>query len=150
MQQEKHIRDRVQYLHGTPETLVLEQQETYDAVMASEVIEHVADVELFVQSCAQLLKPGGTIVFSTINRTPRSYALAIVAAEYLLRLVPKGTHDWNRFITPEELTLVAEKNGLKIEEAAGIFYNPLLESFSLTKDLAVNYIMSASKKSSKL
>ena len=133
----------VQFIHGAAEDLV-KQGKTYDVVMALEVIEHVDNPSLFVELCAQLVKPNGTIIFSTLNRTWKSYAMGIIAAERLLRWVPVGTHDWHKFIKPSELARMAENAGLILRSAKGMVYNPRNNSFSVhPHDLDVNYFMVA-------
>eukprot|EP00897_Mesotaenium_endlicherianum_P002370 jgi/Mesen1/2160/ME000152S01246 len=134
----------IKYMAVTAEELV-EEGKVYDLVIASEVIEHVAEPEAFVQSLGALCRPGGGVAVSTINRTVRSHALAIVAAEYVLNLVPRGTHEWSKFVTPEELALMFRRSGLKMEELSGLFYNPINNTWSLFDDDAVNYIAFATK-----
>jgi 2-polyprenyl-6-hydroxyphenyl methylase/3-demethylubiquinone-9 3-methyltransferase len=98
-----------------------------------------------LNSICKLTKPGGTIILSTLNRTPKSYLLAIVAAEYVLNIVPRGTHEWQKFITPSEIAALLHKQGPKVQEAVGVEYNPLTERFTLTNDLGVNYMLFAVK-----
>jgi 2-polyprenyl-6-hydroxyphenyl methylase / 3-demethylubiquinone-9 3-methyltransferase len=117
----------------------------FDIVLAMEVVEHVADVDAFVAACAHAVKPGGLLVMATLNRTLRSYALAIVGAEYVLRWLPKGTHDWNRFVTPDELERAISDHGLVVEEAKGVVFNPLSGRWSLSSDTAVNYMVLAKR-----
>ena len=118
----------------------------YDIVLALEIIEHVSDIQSFVNSCAALIKPGGLIIFSTLNRTPKSFALGIVAAEYILRWVPRGTHNWKKFVRPSELSRAARNAGLSPDNINGLIYNPLTNTFSLSKtDIDVNYFMTALK-----
>ena len=111
-------------------------------MIASEVVEHVKALPAFFASLAALTRPGGAVLVSTLNRTPRSYALAVVAAEYVLRWVPPGTHDWSRFLTPEELAMLGEGagGGLTMEQLAGMVFNPLTGAWGLSADTAVNYI----------
>ncbi len=119
----------------------------YDVVLALEIIEHVDAIEAFVQSAASHVKKGGLIIFSTLNRTPKSFAIGIIAAEYLLRWLPRGTHDWNKFVKPSELAEQLEKNGYDIQNISGLIYNPLLDQFSISnRDIEVNYFLSASHK----
>jgi len=119
--------------------------ETFDIVLALEIIEHVADPAHFVESCAKLLKPGGLIIFSTLNRTPKSFALGIVAAEYILRWVPKGTHQWKKFIRPSELARLVRQTGLKPSNISGLTLNPITGEFQISNsDLDVNYFLAAS------
>jgi 2-polyprenyl-6-hydroxyphenyl methylase/3-demethylubiquinone-9 3-methyltransferase len=116
----------------------------FDVVVASEVIEHVADIASFLKTCRTLCKPGGLLFISTLNRTPKSYGLAIVAAEYILGLAPRGTHDWKKFIKPEELEPALEGAGFKSRSRSGIVFKPLLGAWSLSEsDLSINYIASA-------
>ncbi len=123
-----------------------EIKKTYDVVLALEIVEHVTNVEDFVTSCAKLLKPGGLIIFSTLNRTPKSFALGIMAAEYILRWVPRGTHSWQKFVKPSELAKAARAAGIQPKDITGMVYNPLQGEFVLSnKDVDVNYFMSASK-----
>jgi 2-polyprenyl-6-hydroxyphenyl methylase/3-demethylubiquinone-9 3-methyltransferase len=119
--------------------------ELFEAVLAMEVVEHVADLSLFVGQCAQLVKPGGILVVATINRTLKSFALAIVGAEYLLRWLPRGTHRWDKLVTPEELAAAIEEGGLTVIEQTGVIYNLLADRWQLSSDLDVNYMMSAQK-----
>jgi 2-polyprenyl-6-hydroxyphenyl methylase/3-demethylubiquinone-9 3-methyltransferase len=106
-----------------------------------EVIEHVPDPASLVKACAQLAKPGGEVFFSTLNRNPKAFLMAIVGAEYLMRLLPKGTHNYERFIKPSELRRWGIAAGLQFRDLAGINYSPLTGNFSLGEDVAVNYLM---------
>lgn len=117
----------------------------FDAIVASEVIEHVADRAAFLDALIAMLRPGGTLVLTTINRTRRSYAVAIVGAEYILRMVPRGTHDWNQFPTPQELETLLEERGMEVEPAVGFHYDPLNQRFDETADTRVNYGLVAHK-----
>jgi 2-polyprenyl-6-hydroxyphenyl methylase / 3-demethylubiquinone-9 3-methyltransferase len=118
---------------------------TFDVVLCLEVVEHVPDPAAFLETCAALVRPGGVLVLSTINRTLKSYALAIVGAEYILRWLPVGTHRWDRFITPAELEAHVHNAGLRVWETSGLFYNPLRDTWSLGTDTDVNYLMSTAK-----
>jgi len=119
----------------------------YDLVTALEIVEHVADVPLFLQSCAALVKPGGMLIVSTLNRTPKSFMLGIVAAEYILRWLPTGTHNWKKFLKPSEIATPLARSGLKVTDVRGLVYNPLTRQFSLSADdLDVNYFLTAVKK----
>lgn len=130
----------IEYLCGTAEDL----GKKYDVVLALEVIEHVSDPAEFVKTVAGLVKPGGIVIFSTLNRTAKSYALGIMAAEYLLQWVPQGTHSWKKFIKPSELAGFARQAGLKPQDVCGLIYHPLKGEFQLSKtDLDVNYFMAA-------
>jgi len=116
----------------------------YDVVLALEIIEHVSDVAQFVEECTRLVKPGGLIIFSTLNRTPKSFALGIVVAEHILRWVPKGTHNWRQFVQPAELAKHVRKNGFNVFDVCGLVYNPLKDSFKMCdRDLDVNYFLCA-------
>ncbi|MEQ8968560.1 MAG: bifunctional 2-polyprenyl-6-hydroxyphenol methylase/3-demethylubiquinol 3-O-methyltransferase UbiG [Azospirillaceae bacterium] len=116
----------------------------YDGVLALEIVEHVANVDDFLAALATLVRPGGVVVLSTLNRTARSFAMAIVGAEYVLRLLPRGTHDWRRFLRPSELAGGLRRNGLAPVDATGMVRDPLSGTWSLSdRDLAVNYLMSA-------
>jgi 2-polyprenyl-6-hydroxyphenyl methylase/3-demethylubiquinone-9 3-methyltransferase len=117
--------------------------ERFDIVLAMEVVEHVADVALFVTTCAAMVKPGGLLVMATINRTLKSYALAIVGAEYVLRWLPRGTHEWDRFVTPTELGDAIEQSGLVVSDRMGVWYNLLRDAWQTTSDLDVNYMLVA-------
>lgn len=118
----------------------------YDVVLALEIIEHVADIALFYDALAALVKPGGLLLLSTMNRTAKAFAMAIVGAEYVLRWLPRGTHDWNKFIRPSEMKDSLEKRGFADCQATGIIFSPLSGKFSLnTNDLDVNYLLSAQK-----
>ncbi|XP_024241948.1 ubiquinone biosynthesis O-methyltransferase, mitochondrial isoform X2 [Oncorhynchus tshawytscha] len=117
----------------------------FDAVVASEVVEHLADLETFTLCCNQVLKPGGSLFITTINKTQLSYALAIVAAEEVLRIVPSGTHDWDKFVSPMELERLLESNGFHVESIRGMLYNPLSGSWSWTESTSINYALHAVK-----
>ena len=113
---------------------------TFDVVVAMEVVEHVTDVEAFIRACATTVAPGGLLLLATINRTLRSFALAIVGAEYVLRWLPKGTHDWEKFVTPDELRDAVERAGLTGFRTRGMVFNPLERDWALSRDTAVNYL----------
>lgn len=134
----------VTYASETIEDVVA-RGETFDIVLAMEVVEHVADVPTFMNSCCAAVAPGGLLFMATLNRTMRSYALAIVGAEYILRWLPRGTHQWEKFVTPEELTAAAEAGGLDVLEVRGVTYNPLRDQWGLSRDTAVNYLMAATR-----
>jgi 2-polyprenyl-6-hydroxyphenyl methylase/3-demethylubiquinone-9 3-methyltransferase len=119
--------------------------ETFDVVLAMEVVEHVADVGLFVRHCAKMVKPGGIMVAATLNRTLKSFALAIVGAEYVLRWLPRGTHRWDKFVTPNELELALTQAGLRVSGETGVIYNPLADQWRLSSDTDVNYMLTAEK-----
>jgi len=134
----------VEYRNETVEA-VAARGEAFDMVLAMEVVEHVADVQAFVKACARVVKPGGCLAMATINRTLRSFALAIVGAEYVLGWLPKGTHEWDRFVTPDELTSAIEGAGFALSDLKGVVYNPLRDTWSLSGDTAVNYMLVASR-----
>jgi len=119
--------------------------ETFDLVLCLEVVEHVPDPAAFIRMCAGLVKPGGLLVLSTLNRTLKAWALAIVGAEYVLRWLPRGTHQWERFITPEELAGWVRAAGLGVSDVQGIVYNPLADRWSLSADTDVNYMLAAAR-----
>ena len=114
---------------------------SYDIVTCMEMLEHVPSPSSIINACATLTKPGGSIYFSTINRNPKAYMFAILGAEYLMKLLPKGTHDYSKFIKPSELDLWAREAGLKLQNIEGITYNPLTSMFRSSKDVDVNYMM---------
>jgi 2-polyprenyl-6-hydroxyphenyl methylase/3-demethylubiquinone-9 3-methyltransferase len=121
----------------------MDPRERFDIVLAMEVVEHVVDVGAFLDRCAAMLKPGGLMVVSTLNRNWKSFALGIVAAEYVLRWLPRGTHQWDKFVTPEELTHHLSRNKLAITEQTGVTYNPLADRWGLSSDMDVNYMVVA-------
>jgi 2-polyprenyl-6-hydroxyphenyl methylase/3-demethylubiquinone-9 3-methyltransferase len=137
----KTSRLAVDYRCVAAEELAAQRPGSFDLVTCLEMLEHVPDPAAVVAACAQLAKPGAPIVFSTINRNAKAYALAIVAAEYVLGLLPRGTHDYAKFIRPSELDRWARAAGLDVVEVRGIVYNPLLRSASLSDDCDVNYLM---------
>ena len=122
------------------EALAKQQPAGFDHVTCMEMLEHVPDAGSIIAACAALVKPGGSVFFSTLNRKPKAYLLAIVAAEHVLRMLPKGTHDYKTFIKPSELSRSARAAGLELQGMVGIEYNPFNKRFSLGKDIAVNYI----------
>ncbi|MCM2475176.1 bifunctional 2-polyprenyl-6-hydroxyphenol methylase/3-demethylubiquinol 3-O-methyltransferase UbiG [Rhizobium sp. CG5] len=115
--------------------------ETFDIVLNMEVVEHVADVEFFISTCASMVRPGGMMLISTINRTFKAAALAIVGAEYLLRWLPRGTHQYEKLVRPEELEAPVTKSGMEVVERIGVFFNPLQNQWNLSPDTDVNYMM---------
>ena len=134
----------IDYRNAAAEDLAREGA-AFDLVVNMEVVEHVADVPAFIDVCCALVRPGGAMAVATLNRTSRSYALAIVGAEYLLRWLPPGTHDWNRFVRPDELVEALATGGLRSTELTGVAYNPLSDSWRLTRDSDVNYMVFAVK-----
>ncbi len=133
------------YQHGALEHLDASHENMYDAVVAMEIIEHVADVKIFLTHCMRILKPGGILLIATLNRTPKSYALGIVAAEYILRWVPKGTHHWQKFLKPSEIAEELRPLGAQISKINGMVFKPLKNTWELNSDLSVNYILAATK-----
>jgi 2-polyprenyl-6-hydroxyphenyl methylase / 3-demethylubiquinone-9 3-methyltransferase len=121
----------------------MDVRERFDVVLAMEVVEHVSDVGVFLSRCAAMLKPGGLMVVSTLSRTWKSFAFAIVGAEYILRWLPRGTHRWDKFITPDELAKYLLDNRLVVSEQTGVVYSPLTDKWSLSSDTDVNYMVIA-------
>ena len=136
-QEEKDISYRV----TTAENLASEQPEFFDVVACLEVVEHVPDPSQLIAACSLLLKPSGQMFLSTLNRNPRSFVTAILGAEYIFNVLPKGTHEWNKFIKPSELEKYMRQAGVKLKESKGMFYNPIFHSANLNNDLGVNYMM---------
>lgn len=134
----------IDYREETVESVVT-RGERFDLVLAMEVVEHVADVRAFVSACCAVVQPGGLLVMATINRTLRAFALAIVGAEYVLGWLPKGTHQWDKFVIPDELTDALETSGLAVSDTRGVIYNPLNDQWSLARDTAVNYMVTAAR-----
>jgi 2-polyprenyl-6-hydroxyphenyl methylase / 3-demethylubiquinone-9 3-methyltransferase len=134
----------VDYRCTTAEALA-DAGEQFDAVLAMEVIEHVNDSDLFVQRCAELVRPGGLIIISTINRTIKSFAFAIIAAEYVLRLLPRGAHQWDRFLKPVEVKAMMESNGLMVLDVSGVTLNLFTGALQLSSDTDVNYILTGQR-----
>lgn len=119
--------------------------ERFDIVLNMEVVEHVDNVPLYMKSCADLVRPGGLMVSATLNRTARAFALAIIGAEYVLGWLPKGTHSYEKFLTPDELTALIERNGMKVTDRAGVVFNPLQDLWRQSRDMGVNYMLLAEK-----
>lgn len=138
----------VNYQLTSAEDLAKQEASCYDIVTCMEMLEHVPDPVSIVQACAALVKPGGHVFFSTINRNPKAYAFAVLGAEYLLNLLPKGTHDYAKFIKPSELASWGRKAGLVLEEQAGMSYNPLTKHYWLNDDVSVNYLVHMTKAAS--
>ncbi len=134
----------IDYRATTAEELVA-QGATFDAVLAMEVIEHVPDQARFVETAAALVRPGGLLIMSTLNRTLKSFALAIIGAEYVLKWLPKGTHKWERFVTPQELSGMMRRSGLRVIDRSGVVFNPLTSKWRLSSDADVNYFITAEK-----
>ena len=151
---EKNI--RIASLHAEKEDVKVEYQcisaeelaasdQQFDIVLNMEILEHIADVDSFLKASAALVKPGGTMLLATLNRTVKSYALAILGAEYILRWLPRGTHNWKKFLRPSEIEIHLRQQGMQLEEMKGVTYNPLNGAWSLSDDIDVNYMMLAKK-----
>jgi 2-polyprenyl-6-hydroxyphenyl methylase/3-demethylubiquinone-9 3-methyltransferase len=136
---------KVQYERVPVERLAQERPQAFDVVTCMEMLEHVPDPASVVEACARLVRPGGHIFLSTINRNPKSYLFAIIGAEYVLRLLPKGTHDFARFIRPSELDRWARAAGLETQNLTGMVYNPLTQEYRLSPDVHVNYLVCCRK-----
>ncbi|WP_347265728.1 bifunctional 2-polyprenyl-6-hydroxyphenol methylase/3-demethylubiquinol 3-O-methyltransferase UbiG [Paracoccus sp. (in: a-proteobacteria)] len=133
----------IDYRTCTAEALAAEEH-SYDVVMALEIVEHVADPAQFIATCRDLVAPGGMLIVSTLNRTAKSFGAAIIGAEWIMRWLPRGTHEWHRFITPDELAQMAAGAGLRVVDRCGMVFNPLGWRWSLShRDLSVNYAMTA-------
>ena len=135
----------VRYRPIAAEDLAKEEPEQYDVVTCMEMLEHVPDPSSVVQACASLCKPGGNIFFSTLNRNPKSYLFAIIGAEYILKLLPKGTHEYDKFIKPSELANFTRQAGLELNEIKGMTYNPITQIYRLGSDTDVNYMIATRK-----
>jgi len=136
---------RVQYREVSVETLAVEQPESFDVITCMEMLEHVPDPGSVVKACAQLVRPGGWVFFSTLNRNPKSFLFAIVGAEYVLNLLPRGTHEYARFIRPSELASHARTSGLSLQATRGMEYNPITRRYWLSGDTSVNYLLAMRK-----
>jgi len=135
----------IDYRHSTAETLV-EQGETFDIVLNMEVVEHVSDPQIYLTLCQQLMRPGGLHICSTINRNPKSFAMLIWGAEYILRWLPRGTHDWRKFVTPDELYDFLSCAGLRPVDKKGFVFNPLSWTWHISdRDVSVNYVTASTK-----
>jgi 2-polyprenyl-6-hydroxyphenyl methylase/3-demethylubiquinone-9 3-methyltransferase len=135
----------VEYQLIAVESLARELPESFDVVTCMEMLEHVPDPAAVVEACTALVKPGGSVFFSTINRNPKSYLFAVIGAEYVLNLLPRGTHDYAKFIKPSELSSWCRRAGLEVQETAGMSYNPLTKHYSLGNDVSVNYLLHSVK-----
>ncbi|MFZ1389757.1 MAG: bifunctional 2-polyprenyl-6-hydroxyphenol methylase/3-demethylubiquinol 3-O-methyltransferase UbiG [Thiolinea sp.] len=131
----------VDYQQIAVEALAEQEADLYDVVTCMEMLEHVPAPESVIRACAQLVKPGGNVFFSTINRNPKAFMLAVVGAEYLLSMLPKGTHEYAKFIRPSELEYAARQAQLNLQNITGMTYNPIFQSYRLGKDIDVNYLM---------
>ncbi|MES2901638.1 MAG: bifunctional 2-polyprenyl-6-hydroxyphenol methylase/3-demethylubiquinol 3-O-methyltransferase UbiG [Pseudomonadota bacterium] len=136
---------QVRYKHIAAEAMALEEAGQYDVVTCMEMLEHVPDPASIVKAAATLVKPGGKVFFSTINRNPKAYLFAIVGAEYMLRMLPKGTHDYAKFLTPAELSQFVRDAGLQVDSLKGLTYNPLTKIYALNQDTDVNYMVACSR-----
>uniref|UniRef100_A0A2K6SHM4 Coenzyme Q3, methyltransferase n=1 Tax=Saimiri boliviensis boliviensis TaxID=39432 RepID=A0A2K6SHM4_SAIBB len=136
---------RIEYRVCSLEEIAEETAETFDAVVASEVVEHVIDLETFLQCCCQVLKPGGSLFITTINKTQLSYALGIVFSEQIAGIVPKGTHTWEKFVSPETLESILESNGLSVHTVVGMLYNPFSGYWHWSENTSLNYVAHAVK-----
>ena len=136
---------KVDYRMTAAETFADESPASFDVITCLEMLEHVPDPASTVAACARLVKPGGQVFFSTINRNPKAYLFAVVGAEYILNMLPKGTHDYAKFLRPAELARFARDAGLSVEEIIGMSYNPLTKTYSLGSDTSVNYLMRATR-----
>ena len=136
---------QVRYELIAAEDLATREPGQYDVVTCMEMLEHVPDPSAVVKACATLVKPGGHVFFSTINRNPKSYLFAIIGAEYVLRLLPRGTHDYAKFIKPAELSQFARNAGLEVKAIKGMTYNPITKIYSLNQDTDVNYLVACTR-----
>ena len=134
----KEIGLDIEYIHSSPENINLENE--FDVILSMEVVEHVSDVNFFIEKCSKLVKKNGIVFISTINKNLKSYVFAILGAEYILRWLPIGTHHWEKFLKPQDLKNIAEKNNLKIDETVGVKYNIFSKKWSKSRDSSVNYI----------
>ena len=134
----KEMNLNIKYIHSSPENINLENE--FDVILCMEVVEHVSNVNLFIEKCSNLIKKNGIIFISTINKNLKSYAFAILGAEYILRWLPIGTHDWNKFLTPKDLENISIKNTLSLDETVGMKYNIFFKKWSISADTSVNYI----------
>ncbi len=136
----------IDYQQATAEAMAAEHAGEFDIVTCLEMLEHVPDPSSVIKACAQLVKPGGHVYFSTINRNPKAYMLAVVGAEYVLRLLPRGTHEYGKFIRPSELGVWIRNGGLTLKEMTGLVYNPLTRRYRLNeRDVDVNYMVHCQK-----
>jgi 2-polyprenyl-6-hydroxyphenyl methylase / 3-demethylubiquinone-9 3-methyltransferase len=134
----------VDYRATTAEVLA-DEGERFDLVLAMEVVEHVADLDLFIRRCTEMVRPGGLMITATLNRTLKSFALAIVGAEYLLGWLPRGTHQWDKFVTPNELEAALERHGLMVLDETGVTYDLIADRWQLSTDMDVNYMVTAAR-----
>lgn len=132
---------KIDYQQTTAEAMAANHPAEFDAVTCMEMLEHVPDPQAIIEACTDMVKPGGDVYFSTLNRNPKAWLLAIVGAEYIASMLPKGTHDYARFIKPSELARACREAGLTVSAIAGISYHPLTRKYALTQDVDVNYLM---------
>ncbi len=137
---------KINYQQTTAEAMAANHPAEFDAVTCMEMLEHVPDPQAIINACAEMVKPGGDVYFSTLNRNPKAWLLAIVGAEYIANMLPKGTHDYARFIKPSELARACREAGLSVSAIAGISYNPLTRKYALTQDVDVNYLIHCRRK----
>lgn len=135
----------IQYMQLTVEALAKEKPEPFDIITCLEVLEHVPDPDSVIQTCSSLLKPSGDLFLSTINRNPKSYLFMVIGAEYLLNLLPKGTHSYKKFITPAEVARSLRAHNLSLNDLTGMIYNPIMKRYKLSSNLDVNYLAHATK-----
>lgn len=135
----------LRYREVSAEALAAEQAGAFDVVTCMEMLEHVPDPSSVVQACSQLVRPGGWVFFSTLNRNPKAFLMAIVGAEYLLQLLPKGTHEYAKFIRPSELAAWCRRSGLSVDQTRGMSYNPLTRRYWLNGDTSVNYLIACQR-----
>ena len=135
----KEMNLNIEYIHAAPENLDLKSN-TYDAVLCMEVVEHLKDVNLFIENCSKLIKKNGIMFIATINKNLKSYIFAILGAEYVLRWLPIGTHNWDKFLTPQDLEIITSKNNFMVNEIVGMKFNLFSKKWSRTNDSSINYI----------
>jgi 2-polyprenyl-6-hydroxyphenyl methylase/3-demethylubiquinone-9 3-methyltransferase len=136
---------KVDYQLIAVEDLAKQQPASFDVVTCMEMLEHVPNPASIINACAKLVKPGGSVFFSTINRNPKAYLFAVIGAEYVLNVLPKGTHEYEKFIKPSELSAWVRDSGLNVQELKGMTYNPLTQHYALNRDVSVNYLIQTSK-----
>ena len=134
----KEMNLNIEYVHCSPENLKIKNE--FDVILNMEVVEHVSDVNLFIENCSNLIKKNGIMFIATINKNLKSYIFAILGAEYILKWLPNGTHDWNKFLTPQNLDNITKKNNFLTDETIGIKFNPVSRKWTKSKDDSVNYI----------